>query len=132
MTGWAGNGRALVTGGAGFIGSHIVERLLGDGLDVTVLDNFSTGRPENLAQLEKQSRLHLHRVDVANYDAILPFFRDIHYVFHVAALADIVPSMQTPLNYHRSNVDGTASVAEASRKSGVSRLVYAASSSCYG
>src|SRR3954447_25487468 len=124
--------KSLVTGGAGFIGSHLVDRLLADGHEVLVLDNFSTGRPENLAHHRGNPRLTVHPVDVSQHEAIRPLFEGVEWVFHLAALADIVPSIQTPLAYHRANVDGTASVVEAARLAGVERLVYAASSSCYG
>ncbi len=122
----------LVTGGAGFIGSHLVDRLIKDGHSVTVLDNFSTGRPANLAHLKNNNKLKLVEADIADFAAIEPHFKGIDWVFHIAALADIVPSIQNPLAYHRSNVDGTASVLEASRKHGIKKLQYAASSSCYG
>ncbi len=124
--------KVIVTGGAGFIGSHLVERLLGDGHEVTVLDNFATGRAENLAQHKDEPRLTIHEVDVAELESIRPYFNGIEWVFHLAALADIVPSIQQPLKYHRANVDGTIAVLEAARSGGVKRLVYAASSSCYG
>jgi len=124
--------RAVVTGGAGFIGSHLTERLLSDGYAVTVIDNFSTGRRENLAHLAGHAGLTVHEADAADFATIAPLFRGAQHVFHVAALADIVPSIQNPLAYHRANVDGTVSVAEAARQTGVQRFVYAASSSCYG
>ncbi len=124
--------RSLVTGGAGFIGSHLVERLLRDGYDVTVLDNFSTGRPDNLASVSREQRLRVIQADVAELEAIRPHFQGIDRVFHLAALADIVPSIQRPLDYHRANVNGTAAVLEAARDAGVKRFVYTASSSCYG
>src|SRR5216683_2539562 len=98
---------ALVTGGAGFIGSHMVERLLNDGHQVTVLDNFSTGRPENLAHLHDNPRLKIQQVDIADLKAIRPMFAGVDWVFHFAALADIVPSIQHPTLYYHSNVDGT-------------------------
>lgn len=123
---------ALVTGGAGFIGSHLVEQLLADGHDVMVLDNFSTGRPQNLAHFRDQRGLRVEAVDVADCAAIHSLFEGVHWVFHLAALADIVPSIQRPLDYHRANVDGTISVLEAARAAGVKRFVYAASSSGYG
>lgn len=132
MTGPAETKRVVVTGGAGFIGSHLVDRLLGDGHQVVVLDDFSTGRPENIAHLAGHSNLKVHRVDVSNHEAILPMLNGVDWVFHMAALADIVPSVQHPLRYHRANVDGTVSVLEASRKAGVRRFIYTASSSCYG
>ena len=124
--------RALVTGGAGFIGSHLVERLLADGHTVTVLDDYSSGGPRNLAHLVPHPRLTVHQQDVADEAAVAPFFRGVDWVFHLAALADIVPSIQHPLRYHHANVDGTISVLEASLAAGVKRVVYTASSSCYG
>ena len=124
--------KTIVTGGAGFIGSHLVERLLQDGHRVIVLDNLSNGRRENLAGMAGNSLLEFHQVDVADPEAISPFFQDMDWVFHLAALADIVPSIENPLLYHRSNVDGTVSVLEAARQAGVKKVIYAASSSCYG
>lgn len=124
--------RTLVTGGAGFIGSHLVERLLSEDHEVVVLDNYSTGREENIAHLSRYKTLTVHQVDIAEHERIAQYFSGIEWVFHIAALADIVPSIQNPLSYHRSNVDGTVSVLECARRAGVKRLVYAASSSCYG
>ncbi len=122
----------ILTGGAGFIGSHLVERLLRDGCHVTVLDNFSTGRSQNLAHLGENPRLNVRQVDVAEAETIRPLFEGIDWVFHLAALADIVPSIERPLDYHRANVDGTIGVLEAARAARVKRFVYTASSSCYG
>ena len=124
--------KCLVTGGGGFIGSHLVDRLIADGHEVTVLDNFSTGRPANLAHLEGQRRLRVAPVDVAGEEPLAPYFSGSDWVFHLAARADIVPSIQRPVDYHRVNVDGTLAVLEASRAAAVKRFVYAASSSCYG
>jgi UDP-glucose 4-epimerase len=124
--------KVLVTGGAGFIGSHIVDLLLAQGNDVTVLDNLSTGRTANLDGALKTGRCTFIQVDVAEFDKIKPHFEGVHTVYHIAALADIVPSIQRPLDYYRANVDGTVAVVEAARLQGVKRLVYAASSSCYG
>lgn len=124
--------RALVTGGAGFIGSHLVDRLLSDGHSVIVLDNFATGSPENLKSAEHDSKLSLHDVDISGPDDLRPLFAGVDWVFHLAALADIVPSIKEPIKYHRANVDGTVTVLEAARNAGVKRFVYSASSSCYG
>lgn len=124
--------KAIVTGGAGFIGSHLVELLLGRGHEVLILDNLSTGRRENLAGFEGKPGWSFHPVDVADAQAIRPLFDGVDWVFHLAALADIVPSIQRPLDYHRANVDGTASVVEAARVAGAKRFLYTASSSCYG
>ena len=123
--------RCLVTGGAGFIGSHLVEKLLDEGAEVVVLDNFSTGRPENLAMFAGNPRLSVHQLDIAA-DDLTSHFQGVDWVFHLAALADIVPSIQMPVPYYRANVDGTMAVLEAARAAKVRRLIYAASSSCYG
>lgn len=122
----------IVTGGAGFIGSHLVELLLKQGHRVATLDNLSTGRLENLAHLKGLHGLSFHQVDVTDLGKILPLFQGADWIFHLAALADIVPSIQHPLTYHRANVDGTVAVVEAARSMGVKRFIYAASSSCYG
>jgi UDP-glucose 4-epimerase len=122
----------VVTGGAGFIGSHLVERLLADGHSVRVLDNFSTGRPDNLAHLSGGPRLSLERVDIVSEPKLESHLAGADWVFHLAALADIVPSIEHPVDYHRANVDGTVAVLEAARRARVGRFVYAASSSCYG
>ena len=124
--------KTLVTGGAGFIGSHLVERLLNDGHTVRVLDNCSTGRTSNLEHLKSNPRLEFHQADIVDHEKIAPLFEEIDWVFHMAALADIVPSIQKPADYFRSNVDGTFSVVEAAKKASVKRLIYTASSSCYG
>lgn len=124
--------KTIVTGGAGFIGSHLTELLLQRGHEVVVLDNLSTGRLENLAHLKGNVGLTFHRVDVAELETIRPHFERVDWVCHLAALADIVPSIQRPLEYHRANVDGTVAVVEAARLAGVRRFVYTASSSCYG
>lgn len=124
--------KTIVTGGAGFIGSHLVDRLLTDGHEVIVLDNFSTGRPENLAHQKDHKSLRLVEADINDRQKIDPYFKDVDWVFHMAALADIVPSIQQPEQYFRANVDGTFAVLEAARKAGVKRFLYTASSSCYG
>lgn len=124
--------KALVTGGAGFIGSHLVDRLLEEGHEVTVVDNFSTGRPQNLKNHKSSKNLHLVKEDISVFDSIKQYFKDIDIVFHCAALADIIPSIVNPGEYYKSNVTGTFSVVEAARLAGVKKLVYTASSSCYG
>jgi UDP-glucose 4-epimerase len=124
--------KALVTGGCGFIGSHITDLLLDKGYQVVVIDNLSTGRVDNLEHQKDNSNLSIHIEDIVNTEKITPLFEGVDYVFHIAALADIVPSIEQPMEYHRSNVDGTISVLEAAKKANVKRLLYAASSSCYG
>lgn len=126
------NMKSLVTGGAGFIGSHLVDRLLDSGHEVTILDNFSTGRLGNLEHLKGMPRLNLYQVDVAEFKTIQYYVDGVDWIFHLAALADIVPSIQKPIEYYRANVDGTVNMLEAARQAGVKRFIYVASSSCYG
>jgi UDP-glucose 4-epimerase len=124
--------KALVTGGCGFIGSHIVDKLLANQFEVRVIDNLSTGRLLNLEHHKTNPNLRVHICDIADTEKIMPLFEGIDWVFHIAALADIVPSIERPLEYHRANVDGTISVLECCRFWDVKRIIYAASSSCYG
>ena len=121
---------AIVTGGAGFIGSHLVDALLAENIAVRVIDNYSTGRPENLAHVAGQ--VELVEADFAKPGIWQKLFQDTDWVFHLGALADIVPSIQRPTDYFQANVDGTFNVLEAAKNAGVKRFVYAASSSCYG
>jgi len=121
-----------VTGGAGFIGSHVVEQLVDAGHSVIVLDDLCTGRLENLDWAKGSSAVELHRIDVADFEGIRPHFAGVDWVFHLAARADIVPSIEQPRPYHNSNVNGTLAVLEAAHAARVRRFVYAASSTCYG
>ena len=122
----------MVTGGAGFVGSHLVERLAAEGHRVVVVDNLATGRLDNLASVSDEPRVDFHEADVRDPEAIGKALEGADWVFHLAALADIVPSIVRPLDYHRTNVDGTVNVLEAARHAGAARFVYTASSSCYG
>ncbi len=126
------NGRDLVTGGGGFIGSHLVDALLAAGRRVRVLDSFVVGRRANLAHHADNPHLEIVEADVADAAAVSAATEGCSRVFHLAARADIVPSIETPEPYFRANVDGTFHVLEAARAAGVRRLVYVASSSCYG
>ena len=124
--------KSVVTGGCGFIGSHMVDLLIAEGYDVVVVDNFSTGRPDNLAHHRGSPHLRVVEVDVCDRDRIAPEFAGVRWVFHFAALADIVPSIERPETYLRANVMGTLGALEAARAAGAERFVYSASSSCYG
>jgi UDP-glucose 4-epimerase len=123
---------AVVTGGAGFIGSHMVDLLLGNGFKVRVIDNLSGGREANLAHHAGNADLALERQDIRDLPPESPAFKGARYVFHFAGIGDIVPSIERPIDYMSVNVQGTVHVLEAARAAGVTRLVYAASSSCYG
>jgi len=122
--------KSIVTGGAGFIGSHLVDALVELGHEVTVLDNFSTGRADNLQHVK--DKINLIECDLSIPGDWVKHFQNVDWVFHLAALADIVPSIQKPEAYFRANVDGTFNVLQAANAAGVKRFVYAASSSCYG
>ena len=135
MLGFLGGGTMgfdLVTGGGGFIGSHLVDSLLAGGRRVRVLDSFVAARHANLEQHKDNPRLEVVVGDVAHTEEVTTACEGAERIFHLAARADVIPSVQDPLAYFRSNVDGTFNVLEAARRHGVGRLVYAASSSCYG
>ena len=122
--------KSVVTGGAGFIGSHLVDSLLEMGHEVIVLDNFSTGRKDNLSHINEKIRLV--ECDLSVKGNWIKEFNGVDWVFHLASLADIVPSIQNPEGYFSSNVDATFYVLEASRHANIKRFIYSASSSCYG
>jgi len=123
--------KAIVTGGAGFIGSHMVELLLSKGYHVVAIDNMSNGQQENIELFKDNPNYKFYEIDLsADFDDVI--FKDTTYVFHFAALADIVPSIEKPGLYHNANVNATFNVLEACRKHGVKKLVYSASSTCYG
>ena len=127
--------KVLVTGGTGFIGSHLVDFLLEKGHKVKIIDNLSTGNLDNIREHQNNSNMKFYQVDISDYSnqkKLEKIFQDVDWVFHLAALADIVPSINFPTKYHKSNVDGTINVLEASRRNDVKRFIYTASSSCYG
>jgi UDP-glucose 4-epimerase len=125
-------GHDVVTGGGGFIGSHLVDRLLAEGRSVKVIDNFSVGRPKNLEHHKDHPNLHVMHGDVCDEPLLDKLFSGAEHVYHLAARADVVPSIQEPREYYRSNVDGTFAVLQAAMKANIKRFVYVASSSCYG
>ncbi len=123
---------ALVTGGAGFIGSHLVDLLLKKNYEVRVIDNLTGGRLDNLKNHKNNKNLKFKKMDINNISSKEIFFKEVKYVFHLAGIGDIVPSIENPSEYMRTNVQGTINVLEAARASNISKFVYAASSSCYG
>ena len=123
---------ALVTGGAGFIGSHMVDLLLSKGYLVRVVDNLITGKHINLIKHNKNSKLVLDERDIRILDAKDKIFQDVQYIFHFAGIGDIVPSIDSPDDYMSVNTQGTVKICEGARHNSITKLVYAASSSCYG
>ena len=124
--------KVIITGGAGFIGSHLADFFIDLNYEVIVIDNLSVGRLENIAQLNKKKSFVFHEKDISNYESIEYLFEGVDYVFHLAALADIVPSIENPNGYFETNVNGTFNVLEACRKYKIKKIIYSASSSCYG
>jgi len=123
--------KVLVTGGAGFIGSNLVDKLVQKDHKVIVLDNFSTGRRSHLSQHNKKN-VKIIKVDISGKKSLDKYFKNIDYVFHLAGLADIVPSIEDPNKYFKSNVVGTFNVIQAAKKAKIKKFIYAASASCYG
>lgn len=123
---------AIVTGGAGFIGSHMVDLLLERDFAVRVIDNFTGGHAANLRHHEGNTDLSVDERDIRGLEPEDSVFSGARYVFHFAGIGDIVPSIERPLDYMDVNVQGTARILEGARRAGVDKLVYAASSSCYG
>ena len=119
--------KVVVTGGAGFIGSHLVKKLIEDGYNVFVIDNLLSGKLENLSPKAK-----FFKLDIRNLEEITPVFKDAKYVFHLAALPSVQYSIENPMETNEVNVGGTLNVLTAARNAGVKRLVYSASSSVYG
>lgn len=123
---------ALVTGGAGFIGSHMVDLLIGQGYRVRVIDSLVGGRERNIAHHRNDPRLSFEAADIRDFRPGHPVFAGVDYVFHFAGIGDIVPSIERPMEYMSTNVQGTVHMLECSRVAGARKFVYAASSSCYG
>lgn len=123
---------AVVTGGAGFIGGHMVDCLVEHGYAVRVIDNMVGGREENLAGHRSNPDVVLEQRDIRSYAPDDPLFRGVKYVIHFAGIGDIVPSIERPMEYMSANVQGTVHMLECARNAGVQKFVYAASSSCYG
>ena len=123
--------RSVVTGGAGFIGSNLVDHLVEIGHEVIVLDNFASGKKANLSHHKKKD-VKIKRIDISKSKNLEKYFNGVDYVFHLAGLAEIIPSIKNPKKYFNVNVLGTLKVLDAAKKARVKKLIYAASSSCYG
>jgi len=123
--------RSVVTGGAGFIGSNLVDHLVKIGHKVIVLDNFVSGKKTNLTHHKKKD-VKIIRTDISKSKNLDKYFKRVDYVFHLAGLVEITPSIKNPKKYFNTNVIGTLNVVEAAKREGVKKLIYAASCSCYG
>jgi UDP-glucose 4-epimerase len=123
---------SLVTGGAGFIGSHLVDFLISKNHEVRVLDDLSGGHEKNISHHYKNINFKFENKNICNLKNNEKIFKDVNYIFHLAGRGDIVPSIKSPLEYFQINNTGTIKVLENSRRSTVKKFVYAASSSCYG
>lgn len=124
--------KALVTGGAGFIGSHLCELLLSRGHEVLALDNLVCGHLKNIDSMKQHDSFRFVEKDIRNLETLHTEFDGVDCVFHLAGLADIVPSIERPGDYYDTNVTGTYNVLESARQHGAKRFIYAASSSSYG
>ena len=123
---------AVVTGGAGFIGSHMVDLLISKNFHVKIIDNLSGGHKKNLLHLIKKKNITFKKSNICDLKKNDPIFKNASYVFHFAGIGDVVPSIEKPDYYMMNNVQGTIKVLEAARFAKVKKLVYAASASCYG
>ncbi|MDA1197792.1 MAG: NAD-dependent epimerase/dehydratase family protein [Proteobacteria bacterium] len=123
--------KSIVTGGAGFIGSNLVDRLVKEGHQVIVIDNFISGDKKNLSHHSKKI-VKIINLDIVQDKKLNKYFYNVDYVFHLAGLAEIIPSIKNPKNYFINNVLGTLNVLEACKNKKIKKFVYAASSSCYG
>ena len=123
--------KAIVTGGAGFIGSHMVDLLVENNFEVVIIDNLVNGRVDNFSH--HKGNVTFHNLDLCKTVNLIDYIQGADYVFHFAALADIVPSINNPIQYHKANVEGTLNLLEACKDlKGLKKFIYAASSSCYG
>jgi UDP-N-acetylglucosamine 4-epimerase len=122
----------LVAGGAGFIGSNIAHALVDRGEQVRILDNFATGREENIADLVEHKKVDLVRGEITDADTVARAMRNVDYVLHQAAIPSVPRSIEDPLGGDHVNVHGTVTMLDGARKAGVKRFVFAASSSAYG
>ena len=123
--------KSIITGGAGFIGSNLTDHLVRIGHKVIILDNFVSGKKSNLSQ-HKRKNVKIFKTDISKSEILDRYFKGADYVFHLAGLAEIIPSIKNPKKYFVNNVLGTMNVLEAAKKVKIKKFIYAASSSCYG
>ena len=123
--------KSIITGGAGFIGSNLTDHLVRIGHKVIILDNFVSGKKSNLSH-HKRKNVKIFKTDISKSKTLDRYFKGADYVFHLAGLAEIIPSIENPKKYFVNNVLGTVNVLEAAKKVKIKKFIYTASSSCYG
>ncbi len=123
--------KSLVTGGAGFIGSNLVDYLVSKGHKVIVLDNFCTGKKRNLSH-HKKKNVKIVKIDISTNKKLNKYFKNVNYVFHLAGLANVEESLKKPNKFFKSNVTGTYNIILASKKAKIKKFIFTASASCYG
>jgi len=124
--------RVVVTGGAGFIGSHLAEELAGRGYHVIILDDLSTGKKDNIEHLVAAGNSEFHRGSVNDYHLLQKLFQGAYYVFHLAAISGVPQSIENPLDSHEVNATGTLKVLLAARDNSVSKVIYTSTCAIYG
>ena len=123
--------KSVVTGGAGFIGSNLVDQLVDRGHKVTVLDDFSTGRKSNLKQHSKK-KIKVVKIDISKNKNLTKYFKEVDNVFHLAGKTSVVESLKKPKLYFKVNVNGTLNLIKSIKRFNIKKFIYAASASCYG
>ena len=124
--------KSIITGGAGFIGSHLADLLILEGHEVHIIDDLRGGHISNISHLIGHANLHFHEKNILEINNESDIFKNVNFIYHLAGIGDIVPSIEKPEEYFEVNVQGTVKVLEAARKNQVDKFIYAASSSCYG
>ena len=122
----------LISGGAGFIGSHTVDKFLQEGFEVRSFDNLSGGNFKNISHLNSEKNFKFEKADLLNLEKLKNFIKECEYVVHFAGVGDIVPSIKNPKKYFSNNTQGTVCLLDSLNLFKIKKFVYAASSSCYG
>ncbi len=126
--------KIIITGGAGFIGSHLAENLIKKRniKKIIIIDDFKDGSRKNIKDFEKNKKIKIYKIDINKIKKNDPIFKNCKFIFHLAAIADIVPSIVDPFDYCKTNIMGTINILEAARYNKINKIIYSASSSCYG
>ena len=115
--------KVIVTGGAGFIGSHLTTKLIQKGYKVVIIDNFNTGKLSNISHIKRNKNLSIAKFDIRNKKKIRNLFKNVSFIFHLAAIAEIAPSIENPEEYFTTNVNGTLNILELAKENGVGKIM---------